>query len=75
MTLQEQNALAIYVIAARDAADALDMILECEDLEVLDLLYAMLTHKGTGNTDTILNEILTGPVKNRADELRNSRRK
>jgi hypothetical protein len=65
----EQEALAIYVVAARDWSDALEMILECNEIGILDFLHKMLTHKGTEKTDVELNELLAGPVKRRLDKL------
>lgn len=65
----EQDALAIYVVAGRDVSDALDMILECEDVDTIDFLHKMLTCKGTGRTDVELNELLAGPTKRRLDKL------
>lgn len=65
------EALAIYVIAARDWSDALEMILECADPYALKWLEQMLEHPGREGTDTDLNQLLLGPTKKRIEELAN----
>ena len=65
----DERALAIYVVAGRDVCDALDMINECGDSRILDTLLAMLTAKGSEKTDTVLNELLVGPVKRALAEM------
>jgi len=65
----EREALAIYVVAARDWSDALEMIMECRELGIVQTLYDMLTATGTPNTDVELNKLLAGPTKRQLDEL------
>jgi hypothetical protein len=61
----DRTALGIYAVMARDVSDALDMILECEDVRTLETLYAMLIAPGTERTDKELNALMTGTVKRR----------
>lgn len=65
-----REAIGIYAVMARDVSDALDMILECNDIEVLELLHAMLVTKGRPNTDHELNALMAGPTKRRLDKLK-----
>jgi hypothetical protein len=65
-----REALGIYAVMARDPSDALDMINECRNVDVLETLYAMLTLKGRPNTDHELNDLMAGPTKRRLDALR-----
>ena len=65
----DQTALAIYIVMARDAVDALDMIQECQDREALGLLQAMLTATGNPDTDQGLNALFVRPVRQRLDQL------
>jgi hypothetical protein len=65
----DQEALAIYVVAARDISDAIDMINECGDSRILDTLLAMVTAPGSANTDTDLNMLLVGPVTRALAEM------
>ena len=65
-----REALGIYVVMSRDPSDAMDMINECKDVEVIEMLYAMLVTKGNPNTDHELNDLMAGPTKRRLDELK-----
>lgn len=65
----DQTALSIYVVMARDACDALEMIQECSDLVALALLYEMLGDLGNPSTDAELNKIFAGPVQRRLEAL------
>jgi hypothetical protein len=69
MNAAEQEALGIYVVMARDASDALGMINECTDREVLAWLLKLLKSSGSPNTDRGLNELMVGPVERRLEEL------
>jgi hypothetical protein len=69
-TEADKHAVAIYAVMARDASDALDMIIECESVRTLETLHAMLTRRGGPNTDNELNEIMAGPTKRRLDALK-----
>jgi len=40
------------------------------DVEVLELLYAMLTNEGSEKTDRELNALMAGPTKRRLDALK-----
>lgn len=66
----DRDAVGIYAVMSRDASDALDMILECENIRTLETLYAMLTTKGTASTDEELNGLMAGPVKRRLDQVK-----
>lgn len=66
----DRAAIGIYAVMARDASDALDMILECDNVRTLETLYGMLTAKGSERTDKELNALMTGPVKRRLDQVR-----
>lgn len=63
------EALAIYVVAARDACDALEMIEECASPATLAILRDMLEAPGSEKTDRSLNLLLAGPVERRLAEL------
>jgi hypothetical protein len=69
MSSSDQTALAIYIVMARDAGDALEMIQECQDREALGLLQAMLTATGNPDTDQELNSFFVRPVSQRLDQL------
>jgi hypothetical protein len=66
----DREAIGIYAVMARDPMDALDMINECKDVQVLETLHAMLVLKGNPNTDEELNDIMEGPTKRRLDKLK-----
>ena len=66
----DTRAVMIYGMMERDPTDALEMINECEDVEMLDLLLKMLTHEGSARTDKALNEIFVGPVTSRLERVR-----
>jgi len=63
------EALAIYVVAARDACDALEMIEECASPATLAILRDMLEAPGSEKTDRSLNLLLAGPVGRRLAKL------
>lgn len=65
----EREALAIYVVAARDFVDALDMIQECGDSRVLEWLVKILEHPGSEKTDKELNQLLLGPARRALAEM------
>lgn len=69
MTLQEQEAVGIYAVMGREPTDAIEMINECIDLEVLNLLYKMLVEYGSSQTDRHLNALIAPSVKRRLDKL------
>ncbi len=68
----DAEALAIYVVAARDACDALEMIEECASRATLTILRDMLEAPGSEKTDRSLNFLLAGPVRRRLAELAES---
>ncbi len=68
----DRDAIGIYAVMARDASDALDMILECDNVRTLETLHAMLTTPGSVNTDKELNALMAGPTKRRLDQLKES---
>ncbi len=70
MPTDDEQAVLIYAVMARDASDALDMILECDNVRTLETLYGMLTAKGTERTDKELNALMAGPVKRRLDQVK-----
>lgn len=63
------EALAIYVIMARDWSDALEMIQECSDRKVLDTLLAMLKDDRRSDTNRELNALFVEPVERRIAAL------
>lgn len=63
MSDSDNKALGIYVVAARDWSDALEMIQECEDVEALSLLLKMLENPGGPDTDVELNKLFQEPVR------------
>ena len=70
MNDSDRTAVTIYGVAGRDPTDAIDMILECEDLRALETLLKMLTSAGSARTDHALNKILAGPCERRLTALR-----
>lgn len=69
MSDAQSSAVAIYVVMARDACDAMDMITECSDRSALDLLLAMLEASGSARADKSLNELFVPFVKRRIEKL------
>lgn len=66
----DRDAIGIYAVMARDASDALDMVLECDSVRTLETLHAMLVAPGTEKTDKELNALMAGPVKRRLDQVK-----
>jgi len=63
------TALAIYVAAARDIGDALDLIASSEDRAAMETLHRMLTTRGSPTTDEDLNQLLASVVERRIEQL------
>lgn len=64
------RAITLYVVAARDVCDFLDMLQEEETTdEALTLLRDMLASPGTKNTDVELNKLIL-PIVEREQERR-----
>lgn len=66
----EDEAVRIYVVMARDPADALEMINACTDASTLRTLHKMLTtNLDRPGADHELNAMMASPVKRRLGEI------